>query len=123
MKKKIENQVNTKAGIAIKGAIGIDQVNPLGYVADLEVDCAKGNYFKIDMAGDIRLELVNMLPGSYIFILKQDAVGGHSITYSSKFKFIGTLDGSLSAAGGAVDLLSCIFDGQNIYAVVLIDFS
>ena len=86
--KKFKNEVDTKAGIAIKGAIGIDKINPLGYVADLEVDCSKGNYFKISLTGNIRLDLVNMLPGSYLFIIRQDATGSRLITYSSKFKFI-----------------------------------
>ena len=120
--KKIKNQVDTKAGIAIRGAIGIDQINPLGFVADLEVDCAKGNYFKIDLEGDIRFEMVNMLPGSYLFIIKQDAVGGHSITYSSKFKFVNEGDGALSAVAGAIDLLNCVFDGEYIYSSVLLNF-
>ncbi len=122
-KKQFQNEVKTKAGIAITGAIGVDQVNPLGYVVDLEVNCSKGNYFKINLEGNIRLDLVNMLPGSFIFILKQDATGSRSITYSSKFKFVNAAGGDLSAAAEAIDLLNCIFDGENVYAVVLKNFT
>lgn len=123
MKREIENQVKTKAGLAIKGAIGIDQMHPLGYVADLEVDCSKGNYFRILMKGNLRLQLVNMLPGSYIFIITQDAIGSRSITYNSQFSFIDGFDGVLSSAAGAIDMLSCTFDGIKVYSVLLKNFT
>lgn len=61
----------------------------------------------------------NMLPGSAILFVKQDATGGRTLTWNSAFKWPGGVAPALSSAANAVDVFSFVLDGTNLYGTYM----
>lgn len=61
--------------------------------------------------------------GYYTLVIKQDGTGGRSLTFGSNFKWKAGTVPSLSTAANAVDIISFISDGTNMYGVAQLDFS
>ncbi len=60
----------------------------------------------------------NLLAGAtYIVLVKQDATGGRTLAYGSQYKWPGGTDPTLSTAANAVDVLTFVCDGTNLYGV------
>jgi len=60
--------------------------------------------------------------GSYILIVKQDAIGSRTLAYDLVFKFPGGTAPTLSTTANAVDILTFLSDGTNLYGVAQEDF-
>jgi len=56
-------------------------------------------------------------PGNYVLIVKQDATGSRTLSYGSNFKWPSGSAPPLSTGAGAIDMLSFVCDGTNIYGV------
>jgi len=56
-------------------------------------------------------------PGNYVLIVKQDGTGSRTLSYGSNFKWPSGSAPTLSAAANAIDMLSFVCDGTNIYGV------
>jgi len=61
----------------------------------------------------------NMLPGSAILLVKQDATGGRTLTWNAVFKWPGGVAPTLSAAANATDVFSFVLDGTNLYGTYM----
>lgn len=66
----------------------------------------------------------NQVDGAtYVLILKQDATGGRALVFSSSYKFPGGSNPVLSASANAIDIVSFISDGTNMYGIINYNFS
>lgn len=65
----------------------------------------------------------NMKDGAtYILTVKQDATGSRSLAYNAVFKFAGGEAPTISTNANAVDILTFVSDGINMYGVMQGDF-
>lgn len=55
--------------------------------------------------------------GTYIIIITQSATGSNAVTYGTAYKWPGGVAPVLSTANNAVDILTFISDGTNMYGV------
>lgn len=60
---------------------------------------------------------------TYILIVKQDATGNRTLAYNSVFKFPNGVTPVLSTAANAIDILTFVCDGTNMYGVCQKAFS
>jgi hypothetical protein len=59
----------------------------------------------------------------YVLQLKQDSVGGHTVTWPASVRWPGGLPPVLSTAPNAVDVITMVtFDGVNLLAVPNLNF-
>lgn len=61
--------------------------------------------------------------GTYILTVKQDATGSRTLAYGTAYKWPGGTAPTLSTAANAVDILTFVSDGTNMYGVSQLDFS
>lgn len=60
--------------------------------------------------------------GHYTIIIKQDGSGNRTLAYGSAYKFPGGVDPTLSTGISAVDVMTCVSDGTNMYCNLLNDY-
>lgn len=103
-----------------------ESLHTLTYAASLNIDLSTSNIFKLLLTGNITsLTVTNISAGRYDFLIVQNTSGsGNTITgYSSAFKFPGGTKPTLTAAANAVDKISCISDGTNLYCSFTANYS
>jgi len=61
--------------------------------------------------------------GTYILRVIQDGTGSRTLAYNAVFKFPGGTAPTLSTGAGAIDILTFISDGTNMYGVCQLEFS
>lgn len=61
--------------------------------------------------------------GSYRIIIRQDATGNRTLAYGSAYLFVTGVTPTLSTDANAVDILSCVSDGTNMFCSLAQDFS
>lgn len=88
-------------------------------------DCDESNSFSVTLGNDRELaNPTHMETGAtYVWIIKQDATGGRILTYGTAFKWAGGLAPVLSTDPHAKDIITAIYDGTNLLASALYDFS
>lgn len=79
----------------------------------------------VTLAGNRTLDNpTNMVDGgTYILIVKQDGTGTRTLTYGTAYKWSSGTAPTLSTGANAVDILSFISDGTNMYGVEQLNFS
>ena len=99
--------------------------NTLTDGASIATDCDTGNVHTVTLAGNRTLaNPTNLQNGStYIWVVKQDATGSRTLSFGSAFKFPSGTAPTLSTAANAVDIITGVSDGTNIYVVGQLDFS
>lgn len=66
----------------------------------------------------------NMKNGAtYILRVIQDGAGSRSLSFGSAYKWAGGVAPTLSTGSGAVDIITFISDGVNMYGIASLDFS
>ena len=60
--------------------------------------------------------------GTYILTVKQDGTGGRTLAYGSAYKWPGGSAPTLSSGANAIDILTFISDGTNMFGVAQTDF-
>lgn len=66
----------------------------------------------------------NMVNGaSYILLIKQDGVGGRTLTFGDAYKFPDGTDPTLSTDANAVDIVAFLSDGTSLYGSFTGNFS
>ncbi len=92
--------------------------------ANIAWDAQLNQVASVTLAGNRTLDNpTNMKDGAtYILIVKQDATGGRTLSFGSAYKFPGGTAPTLTAAANAVDILTFVSDGTNMYAVSRLDF-
>ena len=100
-------------------------LNTLTDAVNISTNCANGNVHEITLEGNRTLDNpTNLKAGAtYLWMFTQDGVGSRTLAYGTVFKFPGGTAPTLSTAIGAVDILSGVSDGTNVYCNLLEDFS
>lgn len=93
------------------------------YAPFMVIDATQSNSFSVIFEGDGVLGNPTGLVGgfSYVFRLSQDAVGGHLISFDTAWKFPGGVPLTLTATASAVDIISAVSDGTNLYCTFIQD--
>ena len=110
-------------------ATGVAQVNApittLSDAATITWDANVSPNATVTLAGTGRtLTMSNQVAGgSYVLYIKQDATGGRTITTWTGFKFPFGVKPTLSAAPNAVDILTFLSDGTNLFGVAQYSFA
>jgi hypothetical protein len=81
------------------------------YNANVEIDASTGNIFELVLSGNVSaLDAVNLQEGgTYLFVIKQDSSGSHTVAFSSKFHFEGGTAPTITATANAVDVVSAVY--------------
>ncbi len=90
--------------------------------ASILLNGSLGNSFIVTLAGNRTLaNPSNLTDGAvYNIWIKQDATGGRTLTYGSKFKWPGGVAPSLTTAANALDFMSCQYNlAQDILVCVM----
>lgn len=90
----------------------------------ISTDASTGNIFTVTLAGNRTLSNPsNLAAGQRLtYIIHQDATGSRTLTYGTVFKFSNSAAPTLSTAANAIDILSCVYDGTNLYSVLSNNF-
>lgn len=91
----------------------------LSDAAAITWDTTRGHLASVTLGGNRTLaNLSNTQPGTYILRVRQDATGGRELAFGSLFRFPGGQAPALSAAPGAVDVLTIVrFAGDDFLYV------
>lgn len=93
--------------------------------ATIATDCSLGNSFAVVLGGNRMLgNPTNLSAGfTYTWKIEQDGGGGRTLAYDSKFKFAGGVTPTITATGGAIDIIVGFTDGVDIYCSIIQDMS
>ena len=113
----------TTQGLQINGQAW-SPITTLTDAATINTNFNNGNVQRVTLAGNRTMAApTNMKDGAtYIFIIKQDATGSRTLTWNSVFKFPGGTAPTLTTTANAVDIISGVSDGTNIYMNFTGDF-
>jgi len=104
-------------GFTVKGAVGSEDKVVLECSSSLLVDCSMSNVFEITLTENVtNISFINATIGSYIFIIKQDAVGNHTVSFPTSLCY--AVDGALptiTVTAGAIDVIGVLYDGDYFY--------
>jgi hypothetical protein len=74
------------------------------------------NVITVNLSNHIGLKSVGMKKGAtYVLMLVQDSTGFRTVTWSANFKWMGGCPPTLSTQPHAVDVLTFMSDGTNMY--------
>ena len=118
---QVFGKVTAEANVEVKGQ-GYSPTATLIDGANIATDCDTANVFEVTLAGSRILDNpTNQQNGAtYLWTIKQSA-GSHTLSYGTAFKFPGGTAPVLSLGAGAVDIMSGVSDGTNIYCNMLND--
>ena len=94
--------------------------------ANIAWDMSNGNMADVTLGGNRTLDNpTNLVNGSAVLIVKQDATGGRTLAFGTAYKFPGGVAPTLSTAANAVDIITFIVDADAgvLYGVAQTDFS
>jgi hypothetical protein len=88
--------------------------------SNISIDATSSNTFEVVLTTNATFSnptgLIN--GGTYLFVIKQDSSGGRTLGFGSSFKFPKGIIPSITTAGNAVDILSCISDGTSLFCSI-----
>lgn len=104
---------------------GYSSTDTLTDGATINTNCNNGNVHSVTLAGNRTLaNPTNLKNGAtYIWIIKQDATGSRELSFGNVFKFPGGTAPTLSTGANAVDIITAVSDGTNLFANAVLDFS
>lgn len=93
--------------------------------ATIATDCNQSNKFTVTLSGNRTLGApTNLKNGArYTWTIIQDGTGSRTLAFNAVFKFPSGHDKILSTGANALDILSGISDGTNVYVTLEKDFS
>lgn len=92
--------------------------------ANVTWDLRSGSFAKLTLGGSRNLNAPTyMTPGaSYTLIIQQSAAGNNTLTFDATYKFPYGGDLVITTASNAIDIVSFVSDGTNMYAAFQQDF-
>jgi hypothetical protein len=94
--------------------------------ATILVDASQGDNFRVTLGGNRTLDNPSNLSDGQVlnYRILQDATGGRTLAYASKYKFPGGTAPVLSTAANAKDFMSCQYDAtaDTLFCVLNKDF-
>jgi len=107
----------------ISGGIMQQQYFSASISSPVNATCSLYNVFNYHLTANSEVTASSPVAGtSYLFFFRQDGTGARTVDFSG-FKWPGGTAPTLSTAAGAVDIVSGISDGTNIYADTTKNFS
>lgn len=96
------------------------QSTSLTDAASIVWDVAATPFAQLTLGGNRTLSNpVNMTNGGvYIIRVTQDATGSRALAYGSSFKWAGASVPTITATAGAIDILTFVSDGVNMYGTI-----
>lgn len=93
--------------------------------ATINWDLSANQVTSVTLGGNRTLAApTNLKDGAtYILTIKQDATGSRTLTFNSAYKFPGGTAPTLTTSANAVDVLTFVSDGTNMYGVSQLNFS
>jgi hypothetical protein len=93
--------------------------------ASITPNFTNGNTFKVTLQHNTALaNPTNPKEGAtYTIIVTQDGTGSRTMSFGANYKWVGGTAPTLSTAGNAVDILTFISDGTNMYGTSNLNFS
>ncbi|MGC8711059.1 MAG: hypothetical protein ACP5RH_01580 [Leptodesmis sp.] len=81
----------------------------------IAVDASLSNVFRVTLAGNRTLaNPTNLSDGqTLVFMIKQDATGGRTLSYGTAYDWPGGAAPTLSTAANAIDVVTCVYDGSS----------
>ncbi len=115
-----KNVTNTFTGAQVSTASALSSAS-----SPVAVDASLSNTFSLTLTQNLTISNpTNLVDGGcYVFRISQDATGGRTLTFSSAFKFPGGTDPTITTTANAVDVISAVSDGTNLYCSIMQDFS
>ncbi len=119
-----ESDTTSVHGIADTSKVALNTTQSLSDGANISWDVSLGGYATVTLGGNRTLDNpTNMVAGaSYAIKLTQDGSGGRTLAYGSAYKWSGGAP-VLSTAIGAVDIITFVSDGTNMYGSILKGFA
>lgn len=101
------------------------RVQTLTDAATIAWDVRLGETAKVTLGGNRTLGAPSGLidGGSYILRITQDGTGSRTLAYNSVYKWAGGSAPVLSTTAGAIDILTFVTDGTNMYGVPQLAFA
>lgn len=91
--------------------------------ANISADASLSNIFTLTLSSSGQLDNpTNLQPGSYTFIVTQDGVGSHTLSFGSNYKFKNGFDNTIASSPGSVSIISCVATGTALYCAVAKEF-
>lgn len=93
--------------------------------ATINWDASANQVCKVTLAGNRTMAAPTNLKDGATYILRiiQDATGTRTITWNTVFKWAGGTAPTLSTGGGAIDIITFVSDGTNLYGCSQLNFS
>lgn len=85
--------------------------------ATIATDASLGNVFTVTLGGNRTLGApTNLAAGAtYVWIITQDGAGSRTLAYNAVFKWPGGTAPVLTTTAGAIDIISGVSNGTNVY--------
>lgn len=113
------NFVRSDTETTFSAGIHTTPVSITANTANTAIDASLGNVFEVDISANTQLDNpTNLEAGSYTFIITQDPTGSRLMTFGTLYNFKLGGNTTLSTAPNAVDVLSCVSDGTNLYCAL-----
>lgn len=112
-------------GIADTSKLAVNAAQALTDGATISWNVASGAFASVTLGGNRTMAApTNLQAGaSYALKITQDGTGSRTLTWNSVFKWPGGVAPTLSTAAGAVDLVTFVCDGTNLYGADLRGFA
>ena len=75
------------------------------------IDMSAGNVWNLTLTGNATLTTTNQFEGSYVLLIKQDGVGGRSLSLHSDGRFIGATALSFTTSANAINVVQLVHIG------------
>jgi len=91
--------------------------------ATIATDASTGNVFTVTLGGNRTLGAPSNLKAgaTYIWIITQDGTGSRTLSFNSVFKWPSGTAPTLTTTAAAIDIISGVSNGTNIYCTALLD--
>lgn len=112
-------------GFHFERQVGQRYLVPITSTATMELEARDANIWEIHLVGNITsFGFKHGIIGTQLIKFVHDAVGGHSVTFDSTFKWEGNNPPDLSLGGqNSVWLVNLFCDGTNYYGTYLTNLS
>ena len=108
--------IQVSGTLHVSGGIIQQQYFSASISSPVNATCSLYNVFNYHLTANSEVTASGPVAGtSYLFFFRQDGTGARTVSFSG-FKWPGGTAPTLSTAAGAVDIVSGISDGTNIYA-------
>lgn len=93
--------------------------------ATISWNVSSGSFATVTLGGNRTLSNPSNIVdgGSYLLIVKQDGTGSRTLSFGSAYLFPDGVAPTMSTGVNAVDILSFVSDGTNMYGSLLTNFS